>query len=121
MPEWEFLSSVAERADCLLLLDINNIVVSAHNHGFASHLYLDNVPAARVAQHHIAGHSTSGSLKIDTHDHPVSDRVRALYDDARARFGAIPVCLERDDQIPELDELLYELKRITSVAARQNP
>jgi len=121
MPEWEFLSSVAERADCLLLLDINNIVVSAHNHQFESQLYLDNVPAARVAQYHIAGHSTSGSLKIDTHDHPVSDRVIALYNDARARFGAVPVCLERDDQIPELDELLNELKRITSTVAGQNP
>lgn len=121
MPEWEFLINVAERADCLLLLDINNIVVSAHNHEFEPQLYLDNVPAARVAQHHIAGHSESGSLKIDTHDHPVSDRVRALYDDARARFGAVPVCLERDDHIPELDELLNELKWITSAAAEQSP
>ena len=116
MPEWEFLTSVAERADCLILLDLNNIVVSAHNHEFEPHLYLDAVPAARVAQHHIAGHSESGSLKIDTHDHAVSDRVKALYEDARTQFGAVPVCLERDDNIPDLDELLHELRWITGTA-----
>ncbi len=121
MTEWEFLSSVAERADCLILLDLNNVVVSAHNHEFEPHLYLDAVPAERVVQHHVAGHSESGSLKIDTHDHPVSDRVRAVYEDARSRFGAVPVCLERDDNIPELDDLLHELRWITSVVAENNP
>ncbi len=121
MPEWEFLTNVAERADCLLLLDINNIVVSAHNHEFEPNTYLENVPADRVAQHHIAGHGQSGSLKIDTHDHPVSDRVKALYDEARARFGAVPVCLERDDQIPDLDELLDELTWVTGTAMEQKP
>ncbi len=74
------------------------------------------MPAERVAQHHVAGHSESGSLKIDTHDHPVSDRVRAVYEDARSRFGAVPVCLERDDNIPGLDELLHELRWITGTA-----
>ena len=116
MTEWEFLSSVAERADCLILLDLNNVVVSAHNHEFEPHLYLDAVPAERVAQHHVAGHSESGSLKIDTHDHPTSDRVKAMYEYARARFGAVPVCLERDDHIPDLDELLHELRWITGTA-----
>ena len=80
MPEWEFLTAVAERADCLLLLDLNNIVVSAHNHTFDAMDYLNAIPVHRVAQHHLAGHSDSGSLKIDTHDHPVSDAVWALYD-----------------------------------------
>ena len=121
MPEWEFLSSIAERADCLILLDLNNVVVSAHNHEFEPHLYLDAVPAERVAQHHVAGHSESGSLKIDTHDHSVSDRVRALYEDARIRLGAVPVCLERDDNIPEIDDLLSELRWITSAVAENNP
>lgn len=121
MPEWDFLSSVAERADCLILLDLNNVVVSAHNHEFEPHLYLDAVPAGRVAQHHIAGHSESASLKIDTHDHPVSDRVRAIYHDARTRFGAVPVCLERDDHIPDLDELLHELTWATGADAENKP
>lgn len=112
MPEWEFLIAVAERADCLLLLDLNNIVVSAHNHGFNPVDYLNAIPAARVAQHHIAGHSTHGSLKIDTHDHPVSADVWQLYDAALARFGPVPVCIERDDHIPPLAELLEELARV---------
>ncbi len=114
MPEWEFLSGVAERADCLLLLDINNIVVSAHNHNYDPQDYLQNVPVSRVAQHHVAGHSERGVLKIDTHDHPVPNPVKLLYDDARRRFGPVPVCLERDDSIPELDELLQELSWITA-------
>ena len=120
MSEWEFLSAVAERADCLLLLDINNIVVSAHNHKFDPTTYLTGVPAVRVAQHHVAGHSDDGMLKIDTHDHPVPDAVKTLYDDARMRFGPVPVCLERDDNIPELDDLLRELDWITADAMEQS-
>jgi uncharacterized protein len=120
MPEWEFLSNVAERADCLLLLDINNIVVSAHNHGYAPQHYLENVPAGRVAQHHVAGHSNDGALKVDSHDHPVPDLVKALYADARSRFGRVPVCLERDDNIPDLDELLQELNWIILAAMEQS-
>ena len=119
MPEWEFLTSIAERADCLILLDLNNIVVSAHNHDFEPHLYLEAMPAERVAQHHIAGHSESGSLKIDTHDHPVSDHVSVLYRKARQQFGPIPVCLERDDHMPDVDELLDELAWITSTVAEK--
>ena len=120
MPEWEFLSNIAERADCLLLLDINNIVVSAHNHDYAPQHYLENVPADRVAQHHVAGHSDDGALKIDTHDHPVPDLVKSLYDDARGRFGPVPVCLERDDNIPELDDLLQELDGMMAYAMEQS-
>jgi uncharacterized protein len=121
MPEWEFLSSIAERADCLLLLDINNIVVSAHNHHFEPLQYLKNVPAGRVAQHHVAGHSEEGVLKIDTHDNPVPDLVKSLYDEARQRFGPVPVCLERDDNIPQLDDLLQELGWITAAAVERSP
>lgn len=119
MPEWEFLASVAERADCLLLLDINNIIVSAHNHHYDPRDYLENIPASCVAQHHLAGHSEHGSLKIDTHDHPVPDPVKSLYDDARIRFGPVPVCLERDDNIPGLDALLQELDWMTADALEQ--
>ncbi len=119
MPEWEFLSAIAERADCLLLLDINNIAVSAHNHNYDPQDYVKYVPASRVAQHHVAGHSEHGALKIDTHDHPAPDLVKLLYDDARRRFGPVPVCLERDDNIPELDELLHELGWITADAVEK--
>ncbi len=112
MTEWEFLVAVAERADCLLLLDLNNIVVSAHNHGFDPMTYLNAIPAERVAQHHLAGHSTHKTLKIDTHDHPVSKDVWQLYDAARARFGPVPVCIERDDHIPPLAELLEEVDHV---------
>ena len=72
--EWEFLAAVAERADCCILLDVNNIYVSAHNHGFDALAYLDGVPSERVLQIHLAGHSYNGSLIIDTHDHPVRTR-----------------------------------------------
>jgi uncharacterized protein len=119
MHEWEFLCSVAEHSDCLILLDLNNIVVSAHNHDFDPMTYLKGVPPARVAQHHIAGHSDSGPLKIDTHDHPVPDSVWRLYADARARFGSVPVCLERDDNIPPLQELLNELGFIAQIDDEQ--
>ncbi len=121
MPEWEFLVAVAERADCLLLVDLNNIVVSAHNHGFDPMVYLDAMPATRVAQHHIAGHSESDLLKIDTHDHPVSDNVWALYEAALDRFGPVPVCLERDDHIPPLAELLEELQIVHQYVHEARP
>lgn len=117
MKEWEFLVAVAERADCLLLLDLNNIVVSAHNHGFDPMTYLNAIPAERVAQHHLAGHSSHGTLKIDTHDHPVPEDVWQLYDAARARFGPVPVCIERDDHIPPLAELLEEVEHVRRRAA----
>ena len=109
MTEWEFLSAVAEQADCLILLDINNILVSAHNHGFDAHTYLQAVPVPRVQQIHLAGHSISGPLLIDTHDHPVSDPVWALYSLAVQRFGTVLTMIERDDAIPPLNELLAEL------------
>ena len=117
MPEWEFLRSVAERSDCLILLDLNNIVVNAKNHDFEPQQYMQAMPADRIAQYHVAGHSLSGTLRIDTHDKPVSDQVISLYADAKERFGAVPVCLERDEDIPEIDELLRELAWITDTAA----
>jgi len=121
MPEWEFLAEVASRADCLILLDVNNIVVSAWNHGFDAESYVGAIPRERVAQHHVAGHSSTGRLKIDTHDHPASAAVIALYAEARRRFGPRPVCLERDDNIPGTEELLAELKAITQVSAATEP
>ena len=114
--EWEFLSAVAERADCWILLDVNNVYVSAHNHGFDPLAYLDGVPRERVRQIHLAGHSHNGSLIIDTHDHPVPDPVWDLYVEAVARLGPVSTMIERDDDIPPLGVLLEELTRARSLA-----
>jgi uncharacterized protein len=109
MSEWEFLSEVAQRADCAILLDINNIYVSSVNHGFDPLSYLAAIPTSRVRQFHLAGHSDLGGHLIDTHDHPIVEAVWDLYCAAVARFGAVPTMIERDDNIPELSELVAEL------------
>ncbi len=117
MTEWEFLSAVAERADCLILLDINNIHVSAVNHGFDPLDYLDGVPAERVQQHHLAGHTDFGDYIIDTHDADVIDPVWDLYAQAVRRFGQVSCMIERDDNIPPLSDLLAELDKARRIAA----
>ncbi len=109
MTEWEFLTELAERADCLLLLDINNIYVSSVNHEFDPLDYLLSVPEHRVQQFHLAGHSDYGDYVIDTHDMPVCDAVWSLYAQAVERFGDVTFMIERDDNIPPLNELLQEL------------
>lgn len=116
MSEWEFLSAICERADCLLLLDINNIYVSSHNHGFDAREFLYGVPVDRVAQFHLAGHTHNGKLIIDTHDHPVPDPVWDLYRDAVAHFGPVSTMIERDDRIPPLADLLAELAHARRLA-----
>lgn len=117
MSEWEFLVEIARRADCSILLDVNNVFVSAHNHGFDAGLYLDAIPAERVVQIHLAGHSEQGPLLIDTHDHPVRDEVWALYGRVTARLGAVPTLIEWDDRIPAYDELEDEAMRARSRSA----
>ena len=117
MSEWEFLSALADSADCGLLLDVNNVFVSARNHGFDPITFLDGVPPARVGQFHLAGHSDKGTHLLDTHDHPVGEEVWALYREAVRRFGAQATLLERDDDIPPLDELVAEARRAADVAA----
>jgi len=109
LEEWEFLAAVAERADCLLLLDINNVYVSARNHGFDPLRYLDGVPVQRVQQFHLAGHEQGEALLVDTHDAPVPSPVWALYEAAVRRFGAVSTMIERDDHMPPLRELVAEL------------
>jgi len=118
MEEWEFLEAVAERADCLILLDINNIYVSAFNHGFDPKEYLDNVPVERVWQFHIAGHLDLGNTIIDTHDDAVIEPVWKLYEAAVRRFGAVSTMIERDDHIPPLEDLLEELAMARRVAGQ---
>lgn len=108
MTEWEFLNEVVERADCGLLLDVNNIYVSSRNHDFDPVEYVDSVPADRVAQIHIAGHSHFEKYILDTHDHPVIDPVWQLYARAIERCGPTATLLEWDDKIPSFDEVYAE-------------
>lgn len=117
MNEWEFLAAVAERADCLILLDINNVYVSSVNHGFDAQAYLDALPCTRVQQLHLAGHRNLGTHLIDTHDDAIIDPVWALYVHALRRFGAVSTMIERDDRIPPLAELLRELAHARRLAA----
>ncbi len=109
MPEWEFVAQIAKRSGCRILLDVNNIQVSARNHGFDPLDYLAGIPGDRVWQIHLAGHSDYGNCCIDTHDHDVPAEVWALYEHTIARFGAISTMIERDDDFPPLHELVSEL------------
>src|SRR5271169_4044832 len=108
MTEWEFLNEVVERADCGILLDVNNIYVSSRNHDFDPYEYLNSVPAERVAQIHIAGHSKFKKYILDTHDHPVLDPVWKMYDHAIRLAGNTATLLEWDDRIPSFDEVHAE-------------
>ena len=121
LTEWEFYSEVVERADCLMLLDINNIYVSARNHGFDPQAYINAIDADRVQQFHLAGHSDYGSYVIDTHDHDIPDPVWQLYRDALKRFGPVSTMIERDDHIPSLDALIAELDIVRRIAADTLP
>lgn len=116
MSEWVFLREVAQQADCLILLDINNIYVSGFNHGFDPAEYIDAIPVNRVQQFHLAGHRNQGDYIIDTHDEPIIDPVWTLYAHALRRFGPVSTMIERDDNIPALDELLAELDQARHVA-----
>jgi uncharacterized protein len=116
--EWDFLAEMATRADCLLLLDVNNIYVSARNHGFDPMDYLAGLPADRIQQIHLAGHSDMGDYVIDTHDADVCDAVWDLYGDAVRMFGPVATMIERDDHIPPLAEVIAELDRARALAAR---
>ena len=109
MTEWEFLAEIAGTADCDILLDINNIYVSARNHGFSAREYLQGIPASHVRQFHLAGHTDCGDYLIDTHDHVVADPVWELYVEALKLFGPVSTMIERDDNIPAFEELQDEL------------
>lgn len=120
MSEWQFLRAVCSEADCDLLLDVNNVHVSAVNHGFDALAFLRAMPVGRVKQIHIAGHTDHGDHLVDTHDHPVAEPVWALYREALRLFGPVPTMIERDDRIPPLAELIAELgtaRRIASEVA----
>lgn len=117
LTEWEFIAHMARRTGCQLLLDVNNVCVSAHNHGWDARAYVDGLPLQAVRQIHLAGH-TPGELRIDTHDRAVCDEVWALYAHAVARCGRVATMIERDGDIPPLAVLEAELDLARAVAAR---
>lgn len=119
--EWDFLSEVVDRADCGILLDINNIYVSARNHGFRAKDYIDAIDPSRVWQFHLAGHSDYGDYVIDTHDHDVPDPVWELYRYALRRFGPVSTMIERDDNIPPFPELHAEMNMARNIAMETLP
>jgi uncharacterized protein (UPF0276 family) len=111
IPEWEFLGEVAHRADCGILLDVNNVYVSAVNHGFDPKKYLAAIPAERVWEIHLAGHTDLGSHLLDTHSRQVCDEVWELYRFASRRIGAVASLVEWDEEIPDWDTLEAESLR----------
>ena len=118
MPEWEFLSEIARRADCGILLDLNNIYVSARNQGFEPLDYLNGIPVERVGQFHLAGHSDKGRYLLDTHDHPVAQPVWDLYRAALARFGRVSTLIEWDDAVPALEVLVAQSQQASALEAQ---
>ena len=118
MSEHDFISALASRADCLLLLDVNNVYVNSVNHGFDARNYINTLPAERVVQIHLAGHSAGpNGLLIDTHDAPVCPAVWDLYAHTLRTVGWRPTMIERDDHIPALADLVAELHLARCIAA----
>jgi uncharacterized protein (UPF0276 family) len=118
LTEWDFIAALAEKADCEILLDVNNIYVSAFNHEFDAMAFMRAMPPARVRQFHLAGHSHMGTHIIDTHDHPIVPDVWQLYAEAVRLFPGVPTMIERDANIPSYAELLAELDQARDIAAR---
>jgi uncharacterized protein (UPF0276 family) len=117
MKEWEFIAALVERADCGVLLDVNNVYVSAHNHGFDAVAFIEGVPANRVGQLHVAGHQREPDVLLDTHDHPVADAVWSLLRRTAERVGSVSTLLERDGRFPPTDALVAEARRAADVVA----
>ena len=117
LTEWDFLAALSRRTGCGLLLDVNNVYVSARNHGFAADDYLAGLPVGAVWQFHLAGHTDLGTHLIDTHDAPVCDAVWELYRKAVRRFGPVAALVEWDDKIPPLETVVAESRRAAAVEA----
>ena len=120
MPEWEFLGELSRRTGAGLLVDVNNVFVTAHNHGFRPEWFLDGLPAATVEQFHLSGHDDSGPLRVDTHDRAVCDDVWTLFQHAVRRFGPRPTVVEWDDRLPPLSTLLDEARRARAVLEEES-
>ncbi len=119
MSELEFVRAVVERADCDLLLDVNNIWVNSINHRYDPVAYLEGLPGERIRYIHIAGHyEEAEDLRVDTHGSDVIDPVWDLLDRAYARWGVLPTLLERDFNIPPIEELMVEINRINALQAK---
>lgn len=123
--EWDCLAEITRRAGCFVLLDVNNVYVSAFNHRFDPLEYLRAIPVDRVVQFHLAGHTNNGNHLLDTHDHPIIEPVWGLYEEAVRRFGPLSTLIERDDRIPEFPEVAAEADRARQTqqsvtAARRN-
>lgn len=116
MTEWQFLTALIKATGCQLLLDVNNVYVSAFNHGFEATEFIEGIPVDAVVQLHLGGHQNNNDHLVDTHDHPVCDGVWALYEQVLKRFGPVPTMIERDGNIPALPELLAELNTARTVA-----
>lgn len=121
MTEWQFLSEVVEKADCGLLLDVNNVYVNSVNHNFDPYVYLDNIPLERVVQIHVAGHTLQDDVIIDSHGNAVIEPVFALLEYVLKRSSVKAVMLERDQNYPEFEDLLKELARIRAIAQAAQP
>jgi uncharacterized protein len=115
MTEWDFLAEVADRADCGILLDCNNVYVSAKNHDFDPMAYIDRLPTDRIVQIHLAGHTNKGAYLLDTHSDHVSEEVWKLYERTIARFGAVSTLVEWDEDIPTWDVLSNEAARARAI------
>jgi uncharacterized protein (UPF0276 family) len=119
MPEWEFLARLAEDADCGLLLDVNNVYVSSFNHGFDPNVYLDAIPADRVVQFHLAGHTNKGTHIIDTHSDHAIEPVWELFKRAWARTGPAATLYEWDEDIPDFE--VVHAEALKAKAIREAP
>lgn len=115
MTEWAFLTAIAEEADCGLLLDVNNVYVSARNHGFEAETFIDNLPHHRVIQCHLAGHTDKGDYILDTHSDFVCEQVWALYRRAVERCGPVSTLVEWDAEIPEFDVVQGEARKAARI------
>ena len=115
MTEWEFLNTIRRESGCFILFDVNNIYVSSRNHDFDPMDYINGIDVDSVLQIHLAGHHDFGSHIIDTHDHDVCDSVWKLYEKTLRRFGPVSTMIERDDNIPELNELISELDQARNI------
>lgn len=116
MQEWDFVRLVAEESNSLILLDINNIYVSSFNHHFDPLEYIDAMPKNRIQQMHLAGHTNNTDHIIDTHDADIVDPVWDLYRYALKRFGMVATMIERDDNIPPIEDLMQELEIAKQIA-----
>lgn len=118
MSEWDFILEIVKQADCYILLDVNNVYVSSVNHQFNPMDYIKSMPASRVAQIHLAGHSNQGNYIIDTHDAPVIQEVWSLYEETIHHLGPVSTMIERDDNMPPFHELLAEINKAKAIATK---